>query len=151
MSPETTTTDKLAALITAKQQVLEILVQLSRRQLDLIGAGDMTTLMKLLAGKHTVMTHLQLIEGELAPFRDQDPDQRVWNSIGERVACQTRARHCNALLSDAMEMEKKAEAAMLERRQTSAAALSAIQAGVNAKAAYDSFPPTALASLHVEG
>src|SRR2546430_13269884 len=98
MSSLSTNTERLAALITSKQQVLEILVQLSRQQLALIGAGDMTTLLKLLGGKQTVMNHLQIIERELAPFRDEDPDQRVWNSPEHRVACQARAEHCNTLL-----------------------------------------------------
>jgi hypothetical protein len=151
MSSPTSHTERLAALITSKQQVLEILVQLSRQQVALIAAGDMTTLLKLLAGKQTVMNHLQIIERELAPFRDDDPDQRIWESPSHRAACQTRADQCNGLLAQAMDLERQAESTMHERRNSTAAALSALQAGANAKAAYDSFPPAGLASLHVEG
>jgi len=151
MSSPTTTTERLAALITTKQQVLEILVQLSRRQLALIGAGEMTTLLKLLAGKQTVMNQLQTLERELTPFRDEDPERRVWASPQERTACQVRAEQCNALLADAMDLEKRAEAAMVERRQAAATALAAVQAGANARAAYDAIPPTLLASLQMEG
>jgi len=151
MSSPIINTERLTALVTTKQQVLEILVQLSRQQLALISAGDMTTLLKLLAGKQTVMNQLQIIERELAPFRDEDPDQRVWNSPSHRAACQARAQQCNTLLADAMELERQAESAMHERRNSTAAALTALQAGASAKAAYDSIPPTLLASLHVEG
>jgi len=151
MSSPTTTTERLAALITTKQQVLEILVQLSRRQLALIGAGEMTTLLKLLAGKQTVMNQLQTLERELTPFRDEDPERRVWASPQERTACQVRAEQCNALLAEAMDLEKRSEAAMVERRQAAATALAAVQAGASARAAYDAIPPTLLASLQMEG
>ena len=66
MSLPTPNTEQLAALVAAKQHVLEILVQLSRRQVGLIESGDMTLLMKVLAGKQTVMSQLQTIERELA-------------------------------------------------------------------------------------
>jgi flagellar biosynthesis/type III secretory pathway chaperone len=151
MSSPTTNTERLAALITTKQQVLQILVQLSQRQLALIAAGEMTTLIKLLAGKQTVMNQLQTLERELSVFRDEDPEQRVWSSPAERTACQVRAEQCNTLLSEAMNLEKRAEAAMVDRRQAAATALAAVQAGADARAAYDSIPPTLLASLQMEG
>jgi flagellar biosynthesis/type III secretory pathway chaperone len=151
MSSPTTNTEQLAALITTKQQVLEILVQLSRRQLALIDAGEMTTLIKLLAGKQTVMNQLQTLERALAPFRDEDPEQRIWASPADRTACQVRAEQCNTLLTEAMDLEKRAEAAMVERRQATARSLAAVQAGADARAAYDSVPPRLLASLQMEG
>ena len=131
--------------------MLEILGQLSRRQLSLIDAGEMTTLLKLLAGKQTVMNQLQILEHELAPFRDEDPEQRVWASAADRAACQARAEQCNALLAEAMHLEKRAEASMVDRRQAVAAALAAVQTGADARAAYDSIPPTLLANLQMEG
>ena len=147
----TSNTERLTALVMSKQQVLEILVQMSRQQLALIDAGDMTTLLKLLAGKQTVITHLHHIERELTPFRDDDPEQRVWMSSDHRTACQARAQQCNALLAEAMELERRAEIAMHQRRNATAAALSNLQAGADAKAAYHALPSTLLTSLHVEG
>jgi flagellar biosynthesis/type III secretory pathway chaperone len=151
MSSPTTNTERLAALISTKQQVLDILVQLSRRQLALIDAGEMTTLLKLLAGKQTVMNQLQVLERELSAFRDEDPEQRTWGSAAERTACQVRAGQCNSLLAEAIDLEKRAEAAMVDRRQAAAVALAAVHAGANTRAAYDALPPTLLASLQMEG
>jgi hypothetical protein len=150
MTSTTKNTEQLAALVAAKHQVLEVLVRLSQRQVEVIGAGDMTLLMKLLAGKQTVMTQLQTIERELSPFRDEDPETRTWRSPGERAACQARAEQCNALLAKAMELEKRAEAAMVDRRDAAAVALAAIQSGTDAKAAYGAMPLSS-ASLQVEG
>ena len=151
MSKLTTDTEQLAALVAAKLQVLEILVRLSRHQVEVIEAGDMTLLMKLLAGKQTVMSQLQTIERDLTPFRDEDPERRTWRSPGERTVCQSRAEQCNTLLAEAMELEKRAEAAMVDRRDAAAIALAAIQIGSDAKAAYATMGPLSSASLQVEG
>ena len=151
MSQNTTNTEQLAALVAAKQQVLKVLVQLSRRQVELIGAGDMTSLLKVLAGKQTVMNQLQVIEREMSPYRDEDPEGRVWNSPAQRAACQTRANECNALLAEAMSLEQQAEAAMLVRRNATAEALSAAQSASDARAAYSAFPQAPLANLQMEG
>ena len=47
MPTSTTKTEQLAALVAAKQHVLEIVVQLTKRQLEVIGTGDMPLLMKV--------------------------------------------------------------------------------------------------------
>jgi len=147
---EALSTTRLAGLITAKQQVLEILVQLGRKQVALIAAGDMTSLLKLLAGKQSVMSHLQMIEQAMAPFRDEDPESRVWESPTHRMACQARADQCNDLLREAMQLEQTAEAEMVKRRDSAQVALTSVQAAADARAAYIPLGPAA-ASLRYEG
>src|SRR6186713_87655 len=129
-------TSRLAALIAAKVQVLEILARLSRRQLELIDAGEMTALVKLLASKQTVMAQLQKLEGQLQPFRGDDPDARVWQTPGDRSACQEQANRCNVLLAEALLLEKQAEEAMLRRRDAAALELAAVHTGADARSAY---------------
>src|SRR5262245_60368549 len=115
MSPSKNNTERLAALIAAKLQVLKILVQLSRRQIELIEAGEMTTLIKLLAAKQTVMAQLQAVEQELAPYRADDPEQRQWESPARRAACQAQAQLASDLLAETLALEQQAETAMLRR------------------------------------
>src|SRR5687768_7014443 len=103
----TNDTDRLAALIAAKRQVLEILARLSRRQLTMIVAGEMTALVKLLSSKQTVMAQLQAIEQQLQHFRGDDPGARLWRSPGDRAACQSQADQCNALLAESLALEKQ--------------------------------------------
>jgi flagellar biosynthesis/type III secretory pathway chaperone len=147
---EALTTTRLAALIAAKQQVLEILVQLGHKQVALITAGDMTSLMKLLGGKQSVMSHLQMIEQAMLPFRDEDPEARVWESPTHRTACQARADQCNTLLREAMQLEQTAEAEMVKRRDSTQLSLTSVQAATDARAAYIPLGPAA-ASLRYEG
>jgi hypothetical protein len=151
MTQTMTGTEQLAALVTAKQHVLKVLVQLSQRQVEFISAGDMSSLIKLLAGKQTVMNQLQAIEREMTPFRDEDPETRLWSSPAQRMACQTRAQECNTLLGQAMQLEQQAEAAMLVRRNATAEALSAVQTASDARAAYSGHTAASMNSLQVEG
>jgi hypothetical protein len=145
-----TETARLAALIAAKLKVLEILTRLSRRQLELIAAGDTPALLKLLTGKEAVLAQLQTLERQLDPFRSQNPEQRDWPSPEARAACQREADRANALLAEAMDLERQAEAAMAARRDAAAAALSAAHVAADTRAAYAA-PLASAASLHVEG
>jgi flagellar biosynthesis/type III secretory pathway chaperone len=151
IKPTTAETDQLGDLIAAKLQVLEILVRLSRQQMGLIDASNMNLLIKLLAAKQTVMQQLQMLERQLAPFRDQDPDRRVWQSAQKRRDCQALAERCNALLTEAMELERQMEAAMLRRQEATAAALTGVQASADARWAYSAAPAPPATSLQVEG
>lgn len=149
MSANTTNTEQLAALIDSKLQVLKILVRLSRRQVELIDAGEMTMLIKLLAAKQTVMGQLQAIEQELSPFRDEDPELRRWTSLAQRAACQAQAEAANSLLAEAFALEEQAETAMLRRRDTASAALASVQHAADARSAY--VAATLPSRVHAEG
>ena len=157
-TPTTTTTAapatgtvRLAALVSGKRQVLELLVRLSRRQLELIAGGDTSALVKLLTAKEKVLAQLQVLERQLDPFRSEDPDQREWPSPAARAACQQEADRANALLTEAMQLEREAEAAMIGRRDAAAAALASAQVASDAAAAYAAGALPGPASLHVEG
>ena len=70
----------VAALVTAKLKILELLVGLARKQLAIVEKGEISDLVKLLAAKQTVLSQLQTLERQLDPFRPQDPETRRWNS-----------------------------------------------------------------------
>ena len=147
-------TEQLAALIGAKLKLVEILCRLGKQQLALIEAGEMTGLVKLLAAKQTVLAQLRVVEGQLDPFRNEDPEQRAWPSAVKRAACQSDADQCNALLAETIELERQGEAAMLRRRDATSAALAGVHTAADARSAY--MPREALGSggssnLQVEG
>ena len=144
-------TDQLAALIAAKLQLVEILGRLGRQQLALIDASDMTGLVKLLAAKQTVLAQLQLVERQLDPFRNEDPDQRRWPTATQREQCQSQAERCNTLLAEAIELEKQGEAAMVRRRDATAAVLASAQTASEARSAYASGTDIGPLNLQVEG
>lgn len=151
MTAPQTNTDRLAALVAAKLQVVEILLRLSQRQRELIERDEMQGLVRLLAAKQSVLQQMQSLDRQLDPFRGEDPEQRVWRCATDRAACQAQAERCNALIAEAMELEKQAEAAMLARRDAAATVLAAAQTAADARFAYAPLATTSPARLHVEG
>lgn len=129
-------TDRLAALITAKSQVAELLVRLAERQLELATGGQTQALLKLLAAKQSVLDQLHRLEREIDPFRAQDPELRRWRSPAHRAACQQQVEHAGARLAAAMALEKQGEAMLLRRRDAAATELSAAQSAADARSAY---------------
>lgn len=151
MAIATKTTEHLASLVSAKLQVLKILCQLAERQLAMVERGELTDLIKLLAAKQTVLAQLQSLDGELAPYRDDNPDKRSWASTAARTACQAKAHEANALAARSLELEKQAESLMIARRDAASQAILALQTAADARTAY--IPPAlpSLATLQVEG
>lgn len=144
-------TEQLARLVSAKRQVLKIVVQLAERQVEMITAGQIEDLMKLLSAKQTVLAQLQAIERELAPYRDDDPDQREWVSPAARAACQAEAEEANGLIARSLVLERKAESLMIARREAAGQSLSAFQAASDARLAYAPVLGSSAAALHMEG
>jgi hypothetical protein len=144
-------TEHLARLVSAKLQVLKILVQLAERQLALVERGELTQLIKLLAAKQTVLGQLQTLDGELSPYRDDDPARRIWSSPAARAACQTQAHEANHLAARSIDLERQAEGLMVARRDAAGATLAALQTASDARTAYIPSIATPLASLQIEG
>lgn len=145
-------TDRLSELIAAKLKVVELLSGLARRQLELAEQAEMTALLKVLSAKQTVLDQLQRLERQLDPYRDQDPERRVWRSAADRQRCQQQMDQCGHVLNEVMMLEKQGEAALVRRRQAAAIALEHVQSATDARTAYAT--PESLAApsvLHCEG
>jgi flagellar biosynthesis/type III secretory pathway chaperone len=119
----TLSTEHLFELIHRKRQVLTQLREVGQRQSELIASGDVTTLLTLLAAKQRLLAALQLTEGQLAPYRDEDPAARVWSSPARRSECATESADCRQLLAEVVQLERECEAAMLAHRDATAAQL----------------------------
>jgi hypothetical protein len=148
---EASSTDRLAELIAAKVQVLQLLAGLAGRQLALAQEGDMAALLKLLAAKQTVLTQLQALEKKLDPFRADDPDRRAWRTPQHRQSAQQAAARCEALLAQTMHLESQGEAAMILRRDAAAGELAGLHAAADVHSAYTAVPSPALPRLQCEG
>jgi flagellar biosynthesis/type III secretory pathway chaperone len=135
-----TSTETLASLIAQKAQLVELLARLSHAQVDLIHGGDMTKLMPVLSAKQQLLTQLQQLEQALAPFRDEDPDQRAWASAAAREKCRSDAQRAEQLLAQIMVLERQAEAEMIRRRDETARRLEEMDSSSRAHSAYFDVP-----------
>jgi flagellar biosynthesis/type III secretory pathway chaperone len=129
-------TDNLAELIDAKRDILQQIHSLVERQNDKVEAGDMESLMNVLAAKERLLANLQPVEQALVPFRPQDPDTRIWRTPQDRQRCRDSADHCTALLNDILQLEQKSEQSMTQRRDDAAQQLQGTHAAHRARQAY---------------
>ncbi len=129
-------TEPLARLVAQKRRLLEQLVQLGRRQGELIAEGEVASLVQLLSGKQQLIAGLRVVEQGLDAFRHDDPEARQWPTPEARVACKADADACNALLAEALSTEQEHEALMSQRRDDIGTQLNRAQSAHAASSAY---------------
>jgi hypothetical protein len=129
-------TDLLARLIRGRLDCLARLRDMGTKQLELVEANQTTELLDVLAVKQRVLLELQGIERQLAPFRDQRPDERRWRTREDRQECARQLERCEALLRDIVTQEKQSERALTRRRDDLAAQLHGMHVASQARGAY---------------
>jgi len=146
-------TSALASLIDSRLAVLVQLLALARRQAAVIAENDLTTLLTLLAGKQQLVTELQSLDRQLAPYQEQLPESRQWSSPAERTRCQQQAARCEAVLREILAIEKRAEEQMTQQRDAVAQRLATFDQSAQAARAYipaAPTPPTGMLDLSSE-
>lgn len=130
------TTRQLAELIEAKHACLVALRALSRQQATLIDSGDMAELLRMFAGKQRLIEQLHELERGLDPFRQQDPDRRLWRSASERQRCAALLGEAQALFDEVLDQERENETNLKLRRDEVADKLQSLQSASEARQAY---------------
>ena len=131
-------TDILSDLIDAKRETLRQLRDLGVQQQSTVEAGDTELLFRVLAAKQRLLGDLQQVEQQLAPFRQQDPEQRAWRTSNDRTMCATRAEECNQLLADVIRQERESEQSLSQRRDDAAEQLRAVHSAIHLQQTYGS-------------
>jgi hypothetical protein len=142
-----TDTDILAGLIGRKRDHLLTLREMGRRQMEFVADGEMARLLDVLAAKQRVLNDLQRVERALDPFRDQDPEARIWPSTKARADCAKMLDECEQLLRETVEQERKSEAALTLRRDEAAVRLHGAHAAGRARGAYVDRSPSSISQL----
>jgi hypothetical protein len=130
-------TTLLADLVRRKHGVLVQLCDVGRRQKEIVERGETTALLELLAAKQTMISVLQQVERELAPFHAEHPDARDWATADVRARCAEQAADCNRLLAEVVELERHSADRMAIRRNDVAAQLQQVYAAGQARTAYE--------------
>jgi hypothetical protein len=130
------TTEQLAALIAQRHLRLTQLRDLGRRQTELIAAGEIAALLRLLAGKQQIIAAVQAIERDLSPFQNDDPDARQWSTPQARENCAKQASQCRTLIEEIMQTERDNERQMVLRQRDVADKLQTVSAAHKARSAY---------------
>ncbi len=112
------------------------MVQLCRRQVELIESGDLSTLLKVLAAKQQLLSGLQEVERQLDPFRHEHPDQRKWSSAAERERCARLATESDRMLGEIFQVEQRSAGDLQQRRHDAAQRLQRLHTAHEARGAY---------------
>ena len=126
----------LAELISAKLKILQQVNVRTGRQPEIITGGDTGRLLHVLAAKERLLNDLRHLETRLEPYRDQDPDSRVWKSPEDRAQCRAESEQCAAILKEIMHIEKKCEEDLVKRRDLTAQRIHAAHDASRARTAY---------------
>jgi hypothetical protein len=129
-------TSLLAELIAKKHELLVQLRDAGARQMELITAGDMTQLLKVLSSKQRLLSGLQAVERQLDPYRAQNSGQRSWASQSQREQCSLTASLCESLRAEIVEQERQSELHLRAHRDRIAVQLDGLQQAVYARRAY---------------
>jgi hypothetical protein len=129
-------TKRLAELVSRKRDVLLQLSDVGQRQRPIVEEGDTGTLLQLLAAKQKLISALQELEREMAPFHAEDPDARIWPTSEDRARCAGEAAECNQLLEQVVTLEKESADRMTARKNEVAAQLRHVYAAGQARDAY---------------
>ncbi|PQO26738.1 hypothetical protein C5Y96_19840 [Blastopirellula marina] len=131
-------TDQLVQLIDKKHEVLTQLLTLSQYQLRLAGHSDyIDDLMRVLAAKQTLIERLTYIDRTMDPFRQQNPETRVWRSASERTQCSQKAQQCEVLLTELKEIEQKSTEVVATHRDEISRMLQETHASADSASAYN--------------
>lgn len=129
-------TDKLASLIGKRHACLMQLYKLGVKQSEMIASGEISSLLRLLAVKNQLIVALQSIEQQLAPYHEQNPEDRQWASEEEHQECSLQAKQCRELLDQVMRLESENEMKMMQRRNHISRQLQTAQSSASARKAY---------------
>jgi len=133
---ETTDTQQLSALMERQLNVLSALKMLAVQQAECLGADHVELLLSLIARKQPLIEEFLQIHAELKPFRDEDPDTRVWSDNKDRARCQELLESCNKLHQEIMRLESHALGELELNRNAIAAQLQDCRDATLASSAY---------------
>ncbi len=134
-------TDMLVELLKQKRDVIAELRKLVDYQSPLVEDGDSRKLLGLLATKEKLLTRLKKVEASLDPFRDEDPEHRVWRREADRTAARDIATECTRSLAEVMEIDQADVEKLIARHDLNAKLLERIQTAQVVNDAYSQPSP----------
>lgn len=100
------TTEILLECLRQRREVLLALRNLTDAQRNPARGGDASITLGILGRKEGLLDELSRIHEQLRPFREEDPDQRVWASPDRRRECQRIADEGQQLLQEILRTEE---------------------------------------------
>ena len=133
---EQLSTTRLSELVQRKLHLLVVLKEMTLQQIELIDRDDVDQLLSLLSKKDEAMQGLQLVQQQLAPFQEQDAQDRVWASDDDRLHCRQAFEKCERLIAELIMMENTAVNRLSHERELVGSQLRVMQSTAEMNRAY---------------
>lgn len=134
---------ELSGLMHQRWTTLKALLEISNRQVEAIGAGRMSELMTLLAGKQAPLSVLHQVSEKLRGAADDDPQRRHWSSQKDRETCRQQQEECEKMHLELLAIEAECETALQASRDSIQQRLQRLDAGRQATHGYAESATTA--------
>lgn len=134
-------TSELRKCLERQLEILSALLLLAQQQADCLGADDVEVLLSMLARKQPLLAELLELQEKLRPYREQDPEQRVWTSTAQREHCQQLVANCTQVHQEILRLEASTLTVLEQHRNAIAAQL---QDGRDATLAHTAYSATSL-------
>jgi hypothetical protein len=113
-------TKKLQELGSLKLHLLRSARELSIQQFEVMQSDDVSTLLTVLSRKSELLDTLRTLQKDLDPYREQQPEDRHWDSEEERLACRKTFEEIDRLLEELTQMDNQALEQMTKQRDAMA-------------------------------
>jgi hypothetical protein len=139
-----------SALFHTRREHYRALLELSRRQIDLIAADDYTGLLVVLGQKQRLLGRLDEMNGQHADLKRQWHDRRESLDPDLRDDCEHILAETEAILAQLLEEEQQSAGRLTERRDETRRQLQTISRGSQVHDAYrDTLAPATHRHLDV--
>ncbi|MDR1385157.1 MAG: hypothetical protein LBJ67_15105 [Planctomycetaceae bacterium] len=131
-----TDTKRFFQLVRKKHEWLIRIRECSRRQLQYVGEENLGALLELLAAKQKLLLEIEGVDKELAIYRVDDPEERVWSSPEIRRQCRETVTQCDTLIREILDTDGLAEQQLTEKKEAAGRQLKQLDNSARVQKAY---------------
>ena len=125
-----------AELIRSEEEILQRLLLVSQRQLEIVEAGNITVLIQYLGMRQQLWGEFELLEQQLGPHKGIAPESRSWKSAAERQLTESALNRCKDLLEKILENDQICLTKTAAQKDEVEKQLHRVQRGGNVALAY---------------
>jgi len=123
-------------LIRHEEELLNRLLLISQRQVEIVNLGNATVLVQHLEQRERLWQEFELLEKQLTPHKGVPPESRVWKSAEERQLTEVSLNRCKTLLEEIMANDQISFAKAAEQKEKAEKDLRRVQLATTVVPAY---------------
>jgi len=123
-------------LIRSEEELLQRLLLVSQRQLEIAETGNGSALLQHLERRQQLWNEFELLEQQLTPHKGIPPERRNWNSIEERQLTESALNRCKELLEQILKNDEESLTKTAAHKDEAEKNVHRLRRGANVASAY---------------